>query len=171
MQRAELMTENEFLSWVNRLDGYLSAVAHLNDRVGERHFFFANVLPVGVKDLSEFLIQNFNDEFIEISEIDNHRKSIRMFSEMVQRNIFKNFFLGASLPDLDKENFIKEQLKWHIEDYITMLETVSDQKPECWLVKHSPEFETESMVFKFGDFAFFVTFTHDTKATTQSVVK
>jgi hypothetical protein len=86
---------------------------------------------------------------------------------MVQRNIFKNFFLGASLSDLDKENFIKEQLSWHVEDYITMLETVSDQKPDCWVVKHSPEFETESMVFKFGDFAFIVVFSHGTKTACQ----
>lgn len=159
------MTETEFLGWVNRLDGYLSAVSHLNDRIGSRHFFFAFALPNNLNNIIEFLINRFDDKNIEIQKLESYSKSIRVFSDMVQRNIFINFLLGDRLHEVEKENFIKEQLIWHVEDYITMLETVADQKPESWVVKHSSELEMESMVFKFDKFSFAVTFGHDTKMT------
>lgn len=157
-----MITETNLSSWVCRLDGYLSAVSHLNDRVGGRHFFFAFELPENLENLREFLINHFKDEYININKIHNCIDSVRVFSDLVTRNIFKNLFFGDSLSSRENENFIKTQLSWHIEDYITVLETESNLEPECWLVTHSQELEseTESMVFKFGDFSFIVVFSH-----------
>jgi len=79
---------------------------------------------------------------------------------MVKSNIFQNFLLGEELANSEKENFIREQLSWHIEDYITMLETTSEHQPESWVVKHPSGKMLESILFRFKEDVLIIGFGH-----------
>jgi hypothetical protein len=158
------MEIDEFKYWVNSLSGYLSAASHLNTEMDCRHWFFAEVIGVGDIPWENVLKERFEFPELEFLYLTPGRDTTRGFAQVVSRNIFRNIFLGASLSDNNKESFIREQLKWHIEDYITMIETSTECQPESWIAKFSKDgLNSELVVFKFEKYIMFVCFSHESR--------
>ncbi|MDH5731048.1 MAG: hypothetical protein OEZ58_18855 [Gammaproteobacteria bacterium] len=154
------MKNSEFMYWVGALGGYLSAVSHLNDCADERHGFFASEIDLSNSEIDTAVKSRLNCEDVNLEKIESYSESIRLFASMIKNNIFRNFLLGEKLSDKNKENIIREQLQWHIEDYITMLETSAGFDPESWIVKLPPGMNLESMLFRFKEYSLIVGFSH-----------
>ena len=101
--------------YISELKGYLVAISHLNDCPETRHGFYADLIylhDIEPKEAAEKFINYGNIEFSSIN--------LRDELKIINKYIFHNFMLGIPLDESDKLNFIKEQLGWHIQDYITI---------------------------------------------------
>ncbi len=160
MTTASAFTKGKFQNYVGQLSGYLDAVSHLNDYFDQRHGFRA-VSIEGHRSIEAELDEKLGLKNAQVQPIANHLEVIKLFSRMVRQNVFRNFLLGESLQNEGKENFIKEQLRWHIGDYIALIETASGVKAEGSVVHGEMEgFECQHILFEFGEHSMVVEFCH-----------
>jgi len=153
-------TKEKFQNYVGQLCGYLDAVSHLNDDFDQRHGFLAVSID-GNRSIEAELDEKLRLKNVQVQPIANYLEAIKLFSRMVRQNVFRNFLLGESLQNERKENFIKEQLQWHIEDFITLIETASGVEAECSVVLGDLEgFECQHILFVFGEHSMVVGFCH-----------
>ncbi|WIO73503.1 hypothetical protein QP938_09345 [Porticoccaceae bacterium LTM1] len=101
--------------WVAELNGYMSAVSHVNDAVGFRHGFWADLIYLeGVEPLQA--IRNYiDDPNPKINEIDS-----QVETQQIREFVFHNFLLGKEFQESEETNFILNQFIWHIQDYISL---------------------------------------------------
>ncbi len=109
--------------YVAELNGYLLAISHLNDEVGWRHGFSAKCVELlGRNSLS------VAKELVGDSNVTLEATDARGELSIIKRNVFRNFMFGNVVED--GVGFIKEQIVWHIQDYVSLVvgDEINDSK-------------------------------------------
>ena len=108
-----LSQEISLEKYISELNGYLSAVSHLNDAIGFRHGFYADIIYLDNRSIHDAV-----EEYTNITQIELKELNLRDELRIIKKYIFNNFMLGETLSDSKNISFIKEQLGWHIQDYV-----------------------------------------------------
>ena len=101
--------------WVAVLNGYLSAISHINDAVGYRHGYFADLIYLEGLDPKQAIGQYLKQKSPALEEID-----LRKEKALIEEYVFHNFLLGKEYEVSEETNFILEQFRWHIQEYISL---------------------------------------------------
>lgn len=142
----KLRDEISVKKYITELRGYLAALSHLNDQIGYRHGFSADLVSLNGRDAISVAKEYLEDSAAEFAEL-----SLREETEIITKYIFNNFNLGAKMHDVEKLNFIKEQFVWHIQDYFTLVEL--DVKLSGRWVHRSKDDNNDicNIFYQFGD--------------------
>ncbi|BCE01837.1 hypothetical protein [Marinicellulosiphila megalodicopiae] len=158
------MNNEKFNYWAGSLGGYLTAISHLNDQQGFRHSFFADIVDQKHSTLEDSICKRLKINDIKLIKSASELDTIKLFASTVKRNVFNNFLLGDHLKNKEIENLIKERIQWHIEEYITLIETISEIRPESWSAKvNRGNSEIEYIFFRFDKHIMMVGFSHTKK--------
>lgn len=132
--------------YISELNGYLAAAGHLNDAVGYRHGFFADLIWLDGRSVRSAIREYIGKEPITLQETD-----IGGEERIIEKYIFNNFLLGEKIEDTKNISFVKEQLRWHIQDYIEI--AALNLKEGCRWVYHEKEENKEitTIFIKIGD--------------------
>jgi hypothetical protein len=98
---------------VSELNGFLNALRLLNDEVGFRHGFFADLVRLGSNTPQDVVRRYFKSPALPIEEVDS-----RQAGAVVERFIFNNYS-----PDEGKEGRmpgISEQLIYYFHYYLEL---------------------------------------------------
>ena len=102
---------------ISELNGYLSAVSHLNDQQGYRHGFSADLIKTKSKSPTEAIGEYLKNESPKLEEMH-----IREEREIIEYYTFNNFLFNECNPSKKTLSFIREKIRWHIQEYFTIVE-------------------------------------------------
>ncbi len=125
--------------YVSELNGYLSAVSHFNDTFGYRHGFFADLIYLDEKPIFETIREYLEKDSLDLQEIGLKEERI-----IIEKFIYNNFLLGEKVDVSKNISFIKEQLIWHIQEYIGL--AAIDKKEEKRWAYYSKEKDNETSI-------------------------
>ena len=106
---------------VSKLDGYLQAVADMNDdHSGARYSFGADLIRYENEQIPKVIAQYINALGVttkppEISEIDLEREL-----KIINSYILDNYMQGSSIPGDTRQEYIKNLHGWRIQEYVAL---------------------------------------------------
>ncbi|MFL1485099.1 hypothetical protein [Marinobacter sp. LN3S78] len=134
-------TDTSIEYWVAELNGYLSAVSHLNDAVGYRHGFYSDLIYLGDLCPLAAINQYVGKSCDDIVEID-----LKVEAQQIEKYVLNNFSRGNGVAEDQRTNFVLEQFRWHIQEYVSLAAGYGPEKNR-WLLREESERSSKSSLF------------------------
>ncbi|WP_196161522.1 hypothetical protein [Reinekea sp. G2M2-21] len=119
----------------------MSAISHVNDAIGHRHGFWADLIYLEGMDPKLAINEYIDDSNPKVSEID-----LRIEMEQIEEYVFHNFLLGKDYEDSRETYFILEQFRWHIQEYVS-LAAEHGSETNRWLYRVDTDSQSTAAVF------------------------
>jgi len=139
--------------WCGVLNGYLTAISHLNDNVGFRHGFFAELIPTNSEDSGATIKGYLNDP-----DFKQRKIGLREEQKIIEKYVMHNFLFGQEGIDSKNISFIKEQFTWHIQEYLSFIEIDTPEMGKWEYSKASEKDETTLIFTNYGSWILVMNF-------------